>query len=358
MRAPTEHDMTGIVPQRFWSVLVGGLLAVAAPASAQTPVPPAPIPSVQSQPASSSASARAPAPKAKPAAAKTAQAKPAQAKSGQSKSAQAKPKTQPATAAPKRTTVATPAAKPKPSAPKPVAAPKPAPVAAAAVASPAATPSLAQASSPAARPGSVGQAGRAPVPVAPNTRNVTRPGSAGFDSSQRELVQKVSAYLSAMQTLVGNFVQVGPDGSRTTGDFYIQKPGRVRFEYDAPSPISLIADGSSIAVRDRKLATQDIIPLSQTPLRFLLADRIDLLRDAQVVGVHADDVFVTVVIEEKSNFVGTHRLMLMFGAKDLQLRQWTVTDPQGFDTTVAVYNLDPSKRPDPSLFKIDYTRYQ
>ena len=78
----------------------------------------------------------------------------------------------------------------------------------------------------------------------------------------------MSSYLSSLQTLVGNFVQVGPDGSKTKGDFYIQKPGKVRFEYDAPTPIAIIADGSSLAVRDRKLATQDIYPLSQTPLRF------------------------------------------------------------------------------------------
>ena len=96
-------------------------------------------------------------------------------------------------------------------------------------------------------------------------------------------------------------------------------------------------------VRDRKLATQDLYPLSQTPLRFLLADRIDLLRDTNLIGVYADDVFVTVVIEERQIIGGTHRLMLMFGAQDYQLRQWTVTDPQGYDTTVAVYNLDTTR---------------
>ena len=53
---------------------------------------------------------------------------------------------------------------------------------------------------------------------------------------------------------------------------------------------------------------------------------------------------------------GTHRLMLMFGAKDIQLRQWTVTDPQGYDTTVAVYNLDSNKKPDPGMFQINYQR--
>jgi outer membrane lipoprotein-sorting protein len=181
---------------------------------------------------------------------------------------------------------------------------------------------------------------------------------AAFTPAQRAQVDKVSAYLSNMQQMVGNFVQVGPDGSRVKGDFYMQKPGRVRFEYDPPSPIEIIADGQSVVVRDRKLATQDLYPLSQTPLRFLLSDRIDLFRDTNVVAVRSDDVYVTVVIEERQALIGTSRLMMMLSAKDYQLRQWTITDPQGYDTTVAVSNLDTSKRPDPGMFRIDYTRLQ
>jgi outer membrane lipoprotein-sorting protein len=157
--------------------------------------------------------------------------------------------------------------------------------------------------------------------------------------------------------LNGTFVQVGPDGARTKGEFHIQKPGKVRFEYEPPTPIEIVADGQSVVVRDRRLATQDLYPLSQTPLRFLLSERIDLLKDTNVVEVRADDMYVTVTIEEKQAVIGTSRLMMMVGAKDFQLKQWTVTDPQGFDTTVAVSNLDSSKRPDPGLFKIDYTRY-
>jgi outer membrane lipoprotein-sorting protein len=197
-----------------------------------------------------------------------------------------------------------------------------------------------------------------PDPVIPDPhRNLPANIFATFDANQKAQAAKVSSYLSSLQTLVGNFVQVGPDGSKTKGDFFIQKPGKVRFEYDAPSPIDIIADGSSLAVRDRKLATQDIYPLSQTPLRFLLSDRIDLLKDTNVVNVTADDVFISVTIEEKQALIGTSRLMLMVGAKDGQLKQWTVTDPQGYDTTVAVYNLDSSKKVDPSLFKIDFTNY-
>src|ERR1700680_86908 len=197
-----------------------------------------------------------------------------------------------------------------------------------------------------------------PEPVIPDRRrNIPANIFSTFDASQKAQAAKVSTYLSSLQTLVGNFVQVGPDGSKTKGDFYIQKPGKVRFEYDDPSPIAIIADGSSLAVRDRKLATQDIYPLSQTPLRFLLSDRIDLLKDTNVVSVTSDDVFISVTIEEKQALIGTSRLMLMIGTKDGQLKQWTVTDPQGYDTTVAVYNLDSSKKVDPSLFKIDFTSY-
>jgi len=180
-------------------------------------------------------------------------------------------------------------------------------------------------------------------------------GSA-FDTKQRALLDRISMYLSSVQTMVGNFVQIGPDGARTEGNFYIQKPGKVRFEYKPPSPIDIIADGSSVVVRDRRLATQDLYPLSQTPLRYLLADRIDLLHDTDVVSVSADDTFVSVTIEEKQLVVGTSRLLIMFDAKDLQLKQWTVTDPQGLDTTVAVFNLDSTKKPDPNLFVINYDR--
>jgi outer membrane lipoprotein-sorting protein len=197
-----------------------------------------------------------------------------------------------------------------------------------------------------------------PNPVIPDPhRNIPASIFTTFDANQKAQAAKVSSYLSSLQTLVGNFVQVGPDGSKTKGDFYIQKPGKVRFEYDAPSPIAIIADGSSVAVRDRKLATQDIYPLSQTPLRYLLSDRIDLLKDTNVVSVTADDIYTSVTIEEKQALIGTSRLMLMIGTKDGQLKQWTVTDPQGYDTTIAVYNLDSSKKVDPGLFKIDFTTY-
>jgi outer membrane lipoprotein-sorting protein len=185
----------------------------------------------------------------------------------------------------------------------------------------------------------------------------SQPGTTtAFDAKQRALIERVNVYLMSLQTLVGDFVQIGPDGRRSEGKLYLQKPGRVRFEYNPPSPVELVADGNSVVVRDRKLETQDLYPLSQTPLRFLLADRIDLLKETNVISVSADDTFVSLQIEEKQTLGGTHKVLLMFSAKDMQLKQWTITDPQGFDTTVALANLDPSKKLDPSMFVINYAR--
>ncbi|CCE06774.1 conserved hypothetical protein [Bradyrhizobium sp. STM 3843] len=81
------------------------------------------------------------------------------------------------------------------------------------------------------------------------------------------------------------------------------------------------------------------------------------MKDTNVIAVSADDMYISITIEEKQALIGTSRLLLMIGAKDGQLKQWTVTDPQGYDTTVAVYNLDATKKLDPGMFKIDFTTY-
>jgi outer membrane lipoprotein-sorting protein len=228
---------------------------------------------------------------------------------------------------------------------------KPSDVTGAIPAPPLATPKTVQPRGVAAAP----QGQQLPTPVIPST-TAARKGP--LDAQQRAQVERINLYLTTVQTLVGDFVQIGPDGSRTAGKFYLQKPGRMRFEYNSPSPLELIADGKSVAIRDRKLATQDLLLLSQTPLRFLLADRIDLLKEGNLINVQSDDTFISITMEEKQTLGGTHRLMLMFATKDLQLKQWTVTDPQGYDTTVALYNLDTGKKPDPDLFRINYERFR
>lgn len=193
-------------------------------------------------------------------------------------------------------------------------------------------------------------------PAAPAAQSAAPQAAPADGKASRATIDRVTAYYNSVQALSGQFTQIDPDGTKRTGDFYMQKPGRVRFEYDAPSPVELISNGQSVAVRDRRLNTQDVTPLSQTPLRFLLAEHIDLATDPHVAGVFQDDRFVTVVMQEQVPMMGTYRLLILFDAKTSALKQWVVTDPQGYDTQVTLSNMQINKRPDPKLFVINFER--
>jgi outer membrane lipoprotein-sorting protein len=169
-------------------------------------------------------------------------------------------------------------------------------------------------------------------------------------------IQKANAYFNGAATMVGDFVQVGADGRRSEGKLYVQRPGKLRFEYARPASLEVIADGTSVAIRDRKLATQDLYFIGQTPLKFLLKDRIDLSRDAKVLDVSSDPNATIILIEDKATLGGTSKIKLMFDPSTFQLKQWLVTDPQGYDTLVSLYNVDLKEKPDPSLFTINTER--
>jgi outer membrane lipoprotein-sorting protein len=177
--------------------------------------------------------------------------------------------------------------------------------------------------------------------------------------AEEKTLDKVNSYFNGIRTLVGNFTQIGPDGSKADGKFFLMKPGKVRFYYQQPSTTDIIADGKSLVVRDRKLATQDVYPLGQTPLKFLLDNHLDLARDSKVVGVYEEPGLVSVALEEETTFGGKARVLLVFASEDqvhYELKQWTITDAQGLDTTVIVSELDPSTKPADKLFEVDYTR--
>src|SRR5690606_29243884 len=104
----------------------------------------------------------------------------------------------------------------------------------------------------------------------------------------------------------------------------------------------------SLVVRDRRLATQDVYPLSQTPLKFLLSTQLDLSKDSKVAQVYEEPGLISVAIEEESTFGGKARILLVFATQDqktFELKQWTITDAQGLDTTIAVSELDTATKP-------------
>jgi len=198
------------------------------------------------------------------------------------------------------------------------------------------------------------QAPARPSPVAA-TASIS-PAALNEPLSERQIVERANAYFNGMSTLTGDFVQTGGDGRRLTGKLYLQRPGKIRFEYDAPATIEVIADGSSVAVRDSKLVTQDLYAISQTPLKFLLRDHIDLGQDIRIAGVSLEPEGARVLLEDKSTLGGTSKIALFFDKDVRTLQRWRIVDPQGFTTIVALSNLDTARRVDPRLFVINYER--
>ncbi|WP_410824793.1 outer-membrane lipoprotein carrier protein LolA, partial [Methylobacterium oryzisoli] len=198
----------------------------------------------------------------------------------------------------------------------------------------------------------------APAPAAAPPQQVaavTTPAAVD-PTNPAAVIERANAYFNNVSTLTGGFVQIGADGRRIGGKLYLAKPGRLRFDYDQPSPLEVVADGTSVAVRDRKLATQDLYFISQTPLKFLLRDKIDLARDLTVTDVAADPGGVRISLEDRSTLGGTSRIVLTFDEAMKTLGQWRITDPQGYQTTVVLSNLQRGRPIDGMMFVINYGR--
>jgi outer membrane lipoprotein-sorting protein len=172
-----------------------------------------------------------------------------------------------------------------------------------------------------------------------------------FTPADQADLDRISAYLNAAQTLEGSFVQIGPEGQVDEGRFYIQKPGRMRFEYAVPNPTLIVSDGSSVAVINKKLNTTDRYPIWTTPLSLILSDSIDLKKNLAIIGLeHQDGQLVVVARSHSSRATGN--ITLVFSEPNIELRQWTVIDAQSLTTTVSVRDLKQGVSIDPTLFAI------
>ena len=169
-----------------------------------------------------------------------------------------------------------------------------------------------------------------------------------------ESAQRIASHFSSVRTMTGEFVQFGPRGEQTGGKFYIERPGKIRFDYEEPSGFRVTSDGDSVVIQNKKLNTADLYPLSKTPLKLLLDERIDLSGD-KVQTVKEDTDLTTIKMIDKSVF-GNATITMMFDSKSYDLRQWTITDAQGKDTTVMIFNVKQGVTFDPSVFKINYRR--
>lgn len=160
--------------------------------------------------------------------------------------------------------------------------------------------------------------------------------AAAFPAAAEKIpLNEINRYLNSLQTVVADFSQVNGNGSVTPGKVYIQRPGRVRFEYKGDNTL-VLASGGQVAVFDKKSNTgAQQYPLSKTPLSIILADNVNLGRSGMVTG-YKEKKNTTVVTAQDPAHPEYGNIQMVFTANPTELRQWVVTDDKGKRTTVVL----------------------
>lgn len=182
--------------------------------------------------------------------------------------------------------------------------------------------------------------------------STSNPESSQFTGSpeQMAVIQKVDTYFNDMKNLEGSFLQTDADEKRKKGKFFIERPGKLRFDYSLPSKQKIISDGKYLALEDHDLNTTDRYPIDSTPFRLLLAKDVNLLRDARIISLDQGPDVVVLTVEDKQSDTGG-QIRLFFDWPELKLREWIITDPQGLNTRIQVADVELNKAVDPKVFK-------
>ncbi len=164
-------------------------------------------------------------------------------------------------------------------------------------------------------------------------------------------LRQLSSYLNGIDTAQGTFTQINSDGSVSTGNIYIHRPGRVRFEYDGDD-LLVIAGGQQVAIFDGRSNTRpEQYPLAETPLNLILARNVDLARSGMVMD-HSFDGTATRVRARDPDRPEIGTIELVFTGDPVELRQWVITDNTGSETTVVLGGLQRDTRIANRLFSI------
>jgi outer membrane lipoprotein-sorting protein len=146
-------------------------------------------------------------------------------------------------------------------------------------------------------------------------------------------IASLTQSINAITRIQGRFVQTNPDGSTVGGRYWLQRPGKVRFEYDGPSPLLLISDGATVSLQDKRLRTTDRYPLRKTPLYFLLKANVSLEKDVVVTGVENRGGMTIMAVRDKAR-QADGELTIIYDDTANQLREWAIADRQGRVTRV------------------------
>ncbi|ESY11107.1 outer membrane lipoprotein carrier protein LolA [Mesorhizobium sp. M0615] len=162
----------------------------------------------------------------------------------------------------------------------------------------------------------------------------------------------IADHFSSVKSMSGDFVQSGPRAERTKGKFFLQRPGKIRFNYAGQSGVSVIADGKSLVVYNKKLKTSRLYALSKTPLKLLLDNQVNFSGN-RLKSIRDDGAQVIIRLADKSAF-GNSNITMVFDRESLDLRRWTLTDERGLTSTVTISNVKQGVRAPAGTFTIDY----
>jgi outer membrane lipoprotein-sorting protein len=181
-------------------------------------------------------------------------------------------------------------------------------------------------------------------------------GTVALSTADLALVDKATKYLQNLEEVEGRFEQTDPRGVVETGDIFLKRPGKARFQYDPPSGLLVVSDGRNVSVWDSRLRTFDRAPLGATPLAILLARQIRLDQDVEVFRVgRYDDGFYLSARNANGQTRTEGYITVVFGDNPMQLRGWTLVDGQGQATRIKIARL--AKTPiRPELFVLDDPR--
>lgn len=165
-------------------------------------------------------------------------------------------------------------------------------------------------------------------------------------------LKAISTYLNDLTTAKGSFTQINPDGTISTGTLYIQRPGRMRFEYDLPDPALVMAGGGTVAIFDGKSnEPPQQFPLKRTPLSVILARDVDLTTANMITNHEGDDQTTTITAQDpKRPDIG--HIELVFTSNPAELRQWVIVDDGGNATTVILGDMEVGLELNAALFSV------
>lgn len=174
---------------------------------------------------------------------------------------------------------------------------------------------------------------------------------APLNAADQALIGQIDDYLNGQSAITANFLQVADDGSTRTGKAWMERPGRMRFEYDPPDAQLLVSGGSALVYHDPALNQTTTIPLASTPLGILLAQHVALnSAGTEIIKIDREPGEIDITIARRGK-EALGNLTLVFGANPLELRQWVVTDAQSRQTRVSLYDIAPSGPLPESLFQ-------